>query len=159
MFIALFPLGFDESNPMVYSKGKVSALHGIRRRAEVYKYGISTGVTRGSVGLHGTLVKTSEMSVNSKPYEYRLHNQIEVLRIGDKCFALPGDSGALVFFDDADDDSVAIGIVEGGHTNNRIVYVTPICEILNCIGDRVSMTKFVNNGSVSNGSGIAMDTS
>lgn len=81
---------------MVYSKRKVSPLHEIRRRTEVYKYGISAGVTRGGLGFNGTLVKTSELSVNNQPYEYRLHNQIEVLRLGDKCFALPGDSGALV---------------------------------------------------------------
>lgn len=134
---------------MLYNTGKVSPMHKIRRRTEVYKYGISTEVTRGSLGFRGSVVRTSEMSVNNQLFEFHLHNQIEVLRTGDKCFALPGDSGALVFFDDAHGDSVAFGILVGGHTNNRIVYVTPICEILHNIGVPVSMTKFINGETAS----------
>ncbi|XP_053384866.1 uncharacterized protein LOC123537134 [Mercenaria mercenaria] len=149
-------IGFDDSNPMVFGTGKVCKRSNIRKRSEVYKYGISTEVTRGSLGLLGSVVRTTEMSGRSEALEYRLHNQIPVLRIDGKDFALPGDSGALVFFDDNFGDSVAIGVVEGGQ-NNGIVFVTPLYDILSALDCPPTMKRFIPLNSVSTDSGMFME--
>jgi hypothetical protein len=129
-FYVLFS-GFDASNPLCFSSGEVCETNEIKRRTEVYKFGMSSGITRGSFALQGAVVRKSQMQGHCHGFGFRLMNQIEVLKIGENPFAEPGDSGALVLIEGRQ-DSIAIGIVEGG-MNGR-VFVTPICDILRAVG-------------------------
>ncbi|XP_053386517.1 uncharacterized protein LOC123538824 [Mercenaria mercenaria] len=124
--------GFDKSRPLTYDSGVVCEASAIRPRTEVYKYGMATGITRGSFALQGAVVRKERMEGNRHSFGYSLKNQLVVLQIGVEPFAEPGDSGALVLIDGGHHDSVAIGIVEGGIQGR--VFVTPICDILRAFG-------------------------
>ncbi|XP_060585530.1 uncharacterized protein LOC132741399, partial [Ruditapes philippinarum] len=126
-----FEAGFDASNPLCFNSGEVCETNEIKRRTEVYKFGMSSGITRGSFALQGAVVRKSQMQGHCHGFGFRLMNQIVVLKIGENPFAEPGDSGALVLIEGRQ-DSIAIGIVEGG-MNGR-VFVTPICDILRAVG-------------------------
>ena len=89
-------------------------------------------------------------------FGFNLKNQIAILQIGENPFAEPGDSGALVLIE-GKQDSVAIGIVEGG-TRGR-VFVTPICDILRAVGcTHLKMCNFPpNTHQVLHDSGVEME--
>ncbi|XP_053392229.1 uncharacterized protein LOC128554920 [Mercenaria mercenaria] len=150
--------GFDENRPLTYNSGVVCEASSISPRTEVFKYGIATGITRGSFALQGAVVRKERMEGNKHSFGYSLKNQLVVLQIGSEPFAKPGDSGALVLIEDAHHDSVAIGIVEGGIKGR--VFVTPICDILRAFGcSDLKMYNFKNlkNGSPSADSGVDVD--
>jgi hypothetical protein len=107
---------------------------------------MSSEITRGSFALQGAVVRKSQMQGQCHGFGYILMNQMVVLKIGDKPFAEPGDSGALALIEGGQ-DSIAIGIVEGG-MNGR-VFVTPICDILRAVGcTELKMHRFTGTDSV-----------
>jgi hypothetical protein len=117
---------------------------------------MSSGITRGSFALQGAVVRKGQMQGNRDGFDFRLMNQIVVLKIGDNSFAEHGDSGALVLIEGGR-DSTAIGIVEGGMTGR--VFVTPICDILRAVGcTELKMHKFTPTCTqLSTDSGVAME--
>ncbi|XP_053388956.1 uncharacterized protein LOC128551998 [Mercenaria mercenaria] len=142
--------GFTDKKPLTYNSGNVCESSDIHLRTEVYKYGMATGITRGSFALQGAVVRKEKMEVNGHHFGYSLKNQLVVLQIGSEPFAEAGDSGALVMIEDDHHDSVAIGIVEGGIKGR--VFVTPICDILRAFRcSDLKMYKFNNlkNGCLS----------
>ncbi|XP_060571315.1 uncharacterized protein LOC132729552 [Ruditapes philippinarum] len=86
-----YEAGFDASNPLCFSSGEVCETNEIKRRTEVYKFGMSSGITRGSFALQGAVVRKSQMQGHCHGFGFRLMNQIEVLKIGENPFAEPGD--------------------------------------------------------------------
>ncbi|XP_060585757.1 uncharacterized protein LOC132741571 [Ruditapes philippinarum] len=127
-----FEAGFDARNPLCFNSGAVCETSEIKRRTEVYKFGMISGITRGSFALQGAVVRKSQMQGDCHGFSFNLMNQLLVLQIGEKPFAEHGDSGALVLTEGGQ-DSIAIGIVAGG-MNSRRVFVTPICDILRAFG-------------------------
>ncbi|XP_060597120.1 uncharacterized protein LOC132751036 [Ruditapes philippinarum] len=127
-----FEAGFDARNPLCFNSGAVCETSEIKRRTEVYKFGMISGITRGSFALQGAVVRRSQMQGDCHGFRFNLMNQLLVLQIGEKPFAEHGDSGALVLTEGGQ-DSIAIGIVAGG-MNSRRVFVTPICDILRAFG-------------------------
>ncbi|XP_053392231.1 uncharacterized protein LOC123539328 [Mercenaria mercenaria] len=152
--------GFDENRPLTYNSGVVCEASSISPRTEVFKYGMTTGITRGSFALQGAVVRKERNEGNRHSFGYSLKDQLVVLQIGMEPFAEPGHSGALVLIEGDHHDSVAIGIVEGGIKGR--VFVTPICDILRAFGcSDLEMYKFnnSNNGSLSTDSGVDVDDS
>ncbi|XP_060574489.1 uncharacterized protein LOC132732140 [Ruditapes philippinarum] len=125
-----FEAGFDASNPLCFNSGAVCETSEIKRRTEVYKFGMNSGITRGSFDLQGAALRKGQMQ-GHQGFGFNLKNQMVVLQIGKNPFAERGDSGALVLIE-GEEDSIAIGIVEGGM--NGCVFVTPLCDILRAVG-------------------------
>jgi hypothetical protein len=119
---------------------------------------MSSGITRGSFALQGAVVRKGQMQGQCRGFGFSLMNQIVVLQIGESPFAEPGDSGALVLIEGGQ-DSIAIGIVEGGMKGR--VFVTPICDILRAVDCRkreFKMHSFAPTCTqLSNDSGVAME--
>ncbi|XP_053388347.1 uncharacterized protein LOC128551496, partial [Mercenaria mercenaria] len=124
--------GFDEDRPLTYNSGVVCEASTITPRTEVVKFGMATGITRGSFALQGAVVRKERMEGNRGSFGYSLKNQLVILQIGEEPFAKAGDSGALVLKHGDQHDSIGIGIVEGGIKGR--VFVTPICDILRAFG-------------------------
>ncbi|XP_053406175.1 uncharacterized protein LOC123534853 isoform X2 [Mercenaria mercenaria] len=120
--------GFDQNRPMIFNTGMTRNLSDDDISTEVVKFGAITGVTRGVVRMNGSIIRRTNMCGYSE-FGYLLHNQVEILSVGGNPFALSGDSGALVFAKDRSNELVAVGMVEGGMSDGRIM-ITPICEIL-----------------------------
>ncbi|XP_053405403.1 uncharacterized protein LOC128558950 [Mercenaria mercenaria] len=120
--------GFDQSRPMIFNSGITRDLSDDDISTEVVKFGAITGVTRGLVRMNGSIIRRTNMCGYSE-FGYLLHNQVEILSVGSKPFALSGDSGALVFAKDRSNELVAVGMVEGGMSDGRIM-ITPMCQIL-----------------------------
>ncbi|XP_053383644.1 uncharacterized protein LOC123537265 isoform X2 [Mercenaria mercenaria] len=136
--------GFDERNPLLFNSGDVLDVSAkLEGRPEVYKFGIATGITRGSFGLQGSVIRRKQVLEGQwEGFGYRLKNLIEILAIGGKPFAQIGDSGALVMKEGTGGDSVAIGMVQAGLHDGSRVFVSPICDILKSLGCPLSMKKF-----------------
>ncbi|XP_053373325.1 uncharacterized protein LOC128546561 [Mercenaria mercenaria] len=151
--------GFDDENPLTYNSGKVLKASEInrRRKSELYKFGMATGVTRGAFAYQGAAVRLEKMEGQSYGLGFCLKNQIVALKIGDSPFADVGDSGALVLSAGEDIDSVAVGIVVGGLQGS--VFVTPIHDILMALGCTDGMYQFNTSpfGICSPDSGIMTD--
>jgi hypothetical protein len=92
---------------------------------------MTSGITRGSFALQGAVLRKGQMQGHCQGFGFKLMNQMVILQIGENPFAEHGDSGALVLIDGVE-DSIAIGIVEGGMKGR--VFVTPICDILRTVG-------------------------
>jgi hypothetical protein len=159
LFFFTLSSGFDASNPLCFNSGAVSETSQIKRRTEVYKFGMSSGITRGSFDLQGAALRKGQMQGHCQGFGFNLKNQMIVLQIGGNPFAKPGDSGALVLIE-GEEDSTAIGIVEGG-MNGR-VFVTPICDILRAVGCKeLKMHRFpakCTQLSLDSGVGVDMET-
>ncbi|XP_053389452.1 uncharacterized protein LOC128552438 [Mercenaria mercenaria] len=137
--------GFDESHPLLFNSGNVCDVCHKHKHLIVYKFGISTGCTRGCLGLHGGSIRKTE--VEEDTCVYKLRNQLEILPAGRTPFATEGDSGALLMIQDYANDSTAIGIVTGGFSNGT-VFVTPICAILDAFGCPRSLKSFAETASL-----------
>ncbi|XP_060590498.1 uncharacterized protein LOC132745569 [Ruditapes philippinarum] len=148
--------GFDDDHPLCFNSGDIREMKNINPRTEVYKLGMSSGITRGSFELQGAAVRRRQMQGRSHSFGFHLKNQIVILPIGHDPFAEPGDSGALVLME-GEKDSVAIGIVEGGM--HGFVFVTPICDILRAAGcTELKMYQFkTEQKAYSTDSGVGMD--
>jgi hypothetical protein len=112
------------------------------------KWGAKSGFTRGMLRLAGAAVRWADEPYDignpSSPSSVMYYNQLEIQGIG--CpFALPGDSGALVFqLDPAQTEGEehqlhCIGMVVGG-TSTGTTLITPIRPILQALN--VKMHKF-----------------
>ncbi|XP_056006439.1 uncharacterized protein LOC125659827 isoform X4 [Ostrea edulis] len=113
------------------------------------KWGAKTGFTRGMLRLAGTAVRWTNESINlgnpSSQCSFIFNKQLEIQGIGGTSFALPGDSGALVFQldpakkENEDHQLHCIGMVVGGISAGKTI-VTPIRPILEALN--VKLHKF-----------------
>jgi hypothetical protein len=149
--------GFDSSNQLCFNSGEVCEISNLKRRTEVYKFGMSSGITRGSFALYGGIVR-KDMLGQGNGFGINLKNQMKIVQIGENPFAEYGDSGALVMIEGTH-DSAAIGIVEGGMKG--CAFVTPICDILRAVGcTDGKMCQFTSGcNAVLTDSGVEMDVS
>jgi hypothetical protein len=149
--------GFDDDHPLCFNSGDICEMANIKPRTEVYKLGMSSGITRGSFELRGAAVRRRQMKGQCLSFGFYLKDQIVILPIGHNHFAERGDSGSLVLIE-GEQDSVAIGIVEGGM--HGFVFVTPICDILRAVGcTEFKMCQFKSEQKLdSPDSGVGMDT-
>ncbi|XP_060579747.1 uncharacterized protein LOC132736605 [Ruditapes philippinarum] len=122
--------GFGSRDQLCFNSGEVCEISAVDKWTAVFKFGMSSGITRGGFNLYGGVVRES-LKGHLNSFEYYLKNQIMILQLGDTPFAKNGDSGALVFIKGTP-DFAAIGIVEGGM--GCYVFVTPICDILTAVG-------------------------
>ncbi|XP_053383464.1 uncharacterized protein LOC123540052 [Mercenaria mercenaria] len=116
--------GFDADCTLRYTSGMVYDTEPFLRQKDkhIVKYGATTLLKQGRFGFYGA--KTMVFG------HFLLSNQFQIYNM-EKPFALPGDSGSLVF-SVSDNGLVAIGLLAGGSKGYAIV--TPICDILHAIG-------------------------
>jgi hypothetical protein len=85
--------GFDTKNQLCFNSGEVREISNSMRWTVVYKFGMSSGITRGTFALYGGVVR-KDMQGQCNGFGYNLKNQIKIIQIGDNPFAEHGDSGA-----------------------------------------------------------------
>ncbi|XP_061180574.1 uncharacterized protein LOC133189181 [Saccostrea echinata] len=136
--------GFNMENIPEYTEGTIRDYrqdHFAHLRDPCFKWGAKTGFTRGALRLNGISVRwfNDVIDLGQPPsrYSFVYHSQLECLGTGTS-FALPGDSGALVF----QLDPIAtkndqhrfhcIGMIVGGTSDYKTV-VTPIGPILEAL--------------------------
>ncbi|XP_053380585.1 uncharacterized protein LOC128548919 [Mercenaria mercenaria] len=115
-------------NKNVFISGESLDQNQIPENPTVYKFGIRTGWTEG------TLVSTFDSELNFSGFALRvcMLGQFEVLGKDNWPFALEGDSGAWVFIRDRDGSFKVIGMVIGFEGN--VTTVTPISAVLDSLG-------------------------
>ncbi|XP_053392076.1 uncharacterized protein LOC128554790 isoform X2 [Mercenaria mercenaria] len=141
---------FPEEAGMLYETGRIEReIKPYQYGQSVVKFGQTTSKTDGFVQFNGAAVKKIDFNekycVNDVEFTYTLFDQIEIQPPPDKdLFSDGGDSGALVFIRNADEELACIGMVignlnvasEGGSTSIRRgnSIVTPISTIQDELG-------------------------
>ncbi|KAK3600417.1 hypothetical protein CHS0354_023625 [Potamilus streckersoni] len=134
--------GYESDSQMEFSSGQCIQISEYREGCEVVKFGATTGITRGLLAHSSLHAKRSNMP--GLAFKNFMYNQMEIEPLKHaNGFALPGDSGALVFMAKRGNRKklVAVGMVVGGTTSNTTV-VTPILNILNALKQNVCFKKF-----------------
>ncbi|XP_053402989.1 uncharacterized protein LOC128558155 [Mercenaria mercenaria] len=115
--------------PPTFETGKVIDFHELiqkRSRHNVVKYGSTSILTCGKIPWNAGQYRSIG---NEKVWK----NQIQInatKNVADEVFSKSGDSGALVFHADDEDNLTAVGLLVGGNGDLGFSLATPICDIL-----------------------------
>lgn len=150
VFIFRIFKGYSLDNLPEYSTGDIrDSEKAARKMLPCVKWGAKTGFTKGLLCLKGTAARWIEKPISHtnlfSQTSIMYYNQLEIEGMSSTSFALPGDSGALVFqIDPAETEKenhqlYCIGMVVGGVPKVNTI-VTPIQPILDAF--QVQMHKF-----------------
>ncbi|XP_052819477.1 uncharacterized protein LOC128245376 isoform X1 [Mya arenaria] len=103
---------------------------------QVWKFGMATQLTDGYVGTIVCSIKVPPLKYDLLGHSLELYNQLQVYsRNKSETFADKGDSGALVFYDRPNGESVCVGMVVGGWIGEEnVAAVMPIDTIIRQLG-------------------------
>ncbi|XP_053388480.1 uncharacterized protein LOC128551609 [Mercenaria mercenaria] len=134
---------FGQGYPFHYSSGKYVGMKKLTHTTDVYKYGCTSGLTKGRCFVHGSSVRTNKLQERGYGIDITLYNQIEIASITPKQpFAVQGDSGAVVLVRDGN-DLAAVGLFEGRMEHYFVV--TPIEDIVRELSENLSRYKGVRS--------------
>ncbi|WAR30317.1 hypothetical protein MAR_032859, partial [Mya arenaria] len=121
--------GIKEPTTLEYKSGKTTGSV-ITSNQTLWKYGKTSGQTRGQMVFRIPFVSVKEINFNDKSNDFQVIQMklYEVTSNDERSFACPGDSGALVFLEK--DDLDCVGVIEGGFKGGGPVFVSPINSIL-----------------------------
>lgn len=119
---------FSDDDPLHFDSGKAYRPSRFSSALSVFKYGSTTGKTKGTFQNQLPVI-TVRLQSNPIPDHLVLHSQLEIKGIDGTLFSDKGDSGAMVMIDGHNGGPLCIGIVEGG-TSYGTTVVTPIVQIL-----------------------------
>jgi hypothetical protein len=122
---AIATLDVADHDPRLFAVGKrttVVRTAALRTGDRIFKFGQASGQTEGRIRAPQASNVTLHMDFGAYTFDQQI--EIEPRPTGEP-FAIPGDSGALVY----DDNDEAIGLVVGGNGVDR-TYLSPIQTVL-----------------------------